>query len=86
MLLCDSVPSNCCHCHGALSSVCNCKLSVVWKGIIVACKGTVVTDETHTRMVCNDAIFRMHLVGSKWSLKRRGAYVHVGEQSELGSL
>jgi hypothetical protein len=30
--------------------------------------------------------FRMHLASSKWSPKRRVAYIYVGEPSELGSL
>jgi hypothetical protein len=28
-------------------------------------------------------IFRVHLVSSKWCPKRRVAYIHVGEPSEL---
>jgi hypothetical protein len=31
-------------------------------------------------------IFRTYLASSKWSPKRRVAYIHVGEPSELGSL
>jgi hypothetical protein len=35
-------------------------------------------------MIISQLIFRMHLASSKWSRKRRVAYIHVGEPFVLG--
>jgi hypothetical protein len=41
---------------------------------------------TENLSVTTIIFFRVHLASSKWSPKRRVAYIHVGEPSELGSL
>jgi hypothetical protein len=47
---------------------------------------TIIITITIIVVVIIIIIFRMHLASSKWSPKRRVAYIHVGEPSERGSL
>jgi hypothetical protein len=74
--------------------VCRISLNPFYFSMIVSVSGCICRatyagsscPSAHARVYYAHIIFRMHLASSKWSPKRRVAYIHVGEPSVLKPL